>query len=133
MAGPDPWSVDMRVAIPVADDLFCPHFGRCTQVTLAEVDLESRTVDRLRTLVRPKQGCDSLPTWLAELAVETVVVGGIGGGAIANLQSRGIGISAGHSAETPAEALESYLASPAGGPLSGCDHHHHNHQHCRHD
>jgi predicted Fe-Mo cluster-binding NifX family protein len=124
----------MRIAVPVTDDQFCPHFGRCTGVYLAEVDPEARRIDRPRTLESRRSGCDSLPGWLSELAVDVVLAGGIGAGAQAGLADRGIRVVAGFEGPSPDDVVRAWFDHPEGGQANPCgdhDHQHHRH-HCRH-
>jgi predicted Fe-Mo cluster-binding NifX family protein len=122
----------MRIAIPMQDEAFCPHFGRSNAIFLADVDVSTRKVDRPRTIDRQATGCDSLPGWLADLAVNTVVAGGIGAGAIAGLAERGILVSAGHTGTTPDEVLASFFNRPEGDADAACSSHDHESHHCRH-
>lgn len=122
----------MRIAIPMQDDAFCPHFGRSNALFLADVDLAARKVDRPRTIDRQATGCDSLPGWLADLAVNTVVAGGIGAGAIAGLAERGIVVSAGHTGQSADDVLASFFDRPEGDADAACSSHDHQTHHCRH-
>ena len=123
----------MRIAIPMSDGEFCPHFGRSTQVLLCEVDPADRRIDRPRTLDRPHAGCDSLPGWLAELAVDRVLAGGIGGGAQQGLAQRGIAISHGYEGPEWRQVIEQFFDQPEGGDATACSHDEHEHHHCKHD
>jgi len=122
----------MRVAIPVDDRQFCPHFGRSSQMMLAEVDPATRTVERKRIIDRPQRGCDSFPQWLSELAVDMVVGGGMGAGAQQGLANRGIGVSLGHDGDDLDAVIASFLDHPEGLGNGACSHDDHEHQHCRH-
>lgn len=125
-----------RIAIPVNDDgTFSEHFGRSKAFHLCEVEVSRRRVERPRTVQRKAGGCESLPTWLASLAVHTVLAGGIGAGARQGLAARSIAVSAGHEGPTVEQVLDSFFGQPAGGEANICgDHgHEHEHHHCRHD
>lgn len=123
----------MRVAIPMRDGSFSPHFGQSNELFLCEVDLAAQRADRPRTIQRQARGCESLPQWLADLAVEQVVVGGIGAGAIEGLAARGINISAGRDGATPDDVLRSFFSDPEGAENAACSGHDHHTHHCRHD
>lgn len=122
----------MRVALPMLDGAFCPHFGRADSVMLCEVNLAQRKLDRPRVIDRMAHGCESLPGWLADLAVQTVVAGGIGAGARQALADRGIAVSAGHEGDSPEAVLDQFFANPAGTEGVTCGDHDHEHHHCRH-
>ncbi|MEX0775567.1 MAG: NifB/NifX family molybdenum-iron cluster-binding protein [Phycisphaeraceae bacterium] len=122
----------MRVAVPVSGDRFTSHFGQCDGVYLCDADLESGLIDRPRVLRRQTSGCESLPQWLAELAVQCVVAGGIGAGAQMRLAELGIQVSAGHQGQTPDEAVRHFLANPRAQLANTCAGHEQQHHHCRH-
>ena len=127
----------MRVAIPLCDGQFSAHFGRSDAVALAEVDLEARTYDQVRTLERNSQGCDTMPSWLASLAVERVLAGGIGAGAIAGLGERGIAVTSGFDGAEAIDVLDQFVSDPdaAGRAPASYNHHDepgHEHHHCKH-
>ncbi len=121
----------MRIAIPVVDEMFSPHFGRSTGIYLAEVDLESKQVTQPRMLDRQTKGCESLPQWLRDLAVDMVVAGGIGGAAVQSLRDKGINVSAGHRGQSPQDVVSSFLDSPEGDASNVCNHDEHENHHCR--
>lgn len=122
----------MRIAIPADGESFCPHFGRSTAVWLCDLDPATGQIDRPRLIQRPHRGCDSLPGWLKELAVNTVIAGGIGGGAVQGLVNQGITVSAGHSGEDFAALVASYCRQPGGSTENLCHHEDHEQHHCKH-
>jgi len=123
----------MRLAIPMCDGRFSPHFGRSNELFLCDIDVATQTVVRPRTIQRQARGCDSLPQWLSDLAVQQVVVGGIGAGAIEGLRARGIRVSAGHDGRTPEAVLRSFFDNPVGADDAACSGHDHQTHHCHHD
>jgi len=103
---------------------------------LCEVDMDTGRIDRPRQIDRPRgTGCESLPRWLKELAVEHVVAGGIGGSARQRLSEIGIGIWAGYRGADAPEVLLEALArrGDADGENPCADHAGHAHHHCRED
>ncbi|NBC10164.1 MAG: hypothetical protein GVY24_00320 [Planctomycetes bacterium] len=122
----------MRIAIPLSGGVFSAHFGRSDAVLLCEADPATRGVDRRRRLERPKMGCDALPAWLGELAVDVVVCGGMGAGAREGLARRNIRVSAGHVGDDLEAVIASFLDHPEGLPQTPCRHEDHEHHHCRH-
>lgn len=122
----------MRVAVPMLDDKFCSHFGRCNGVFLCDVDPDQGKIDRPRIVPRNASGCESLPNWLDELAVHCVIAGGIGAGAQQRLAQLGIRVSAGHDGNTPEDVVRHYLADPDAQHANACADHDHEHKHCRH-
>lgn len=124
----------MRIAVPTLDEKFCSHFGKCDGVFLCDAEPAEGKIDRQRIVPRDTQGCESLPNWLDKLAVQCLVAGGIGGGAIQRLTQLGIHVSAGHYSETPEDAVRHYLADPEAQHPNACSghDHEHEHKHCRH-
>lgn len=123
----------MRVAVPMLDDQFCAHFGRCNGVMLCEIDIEHRHLAQPRHLKRPGLGCEGMPDWLASLGVEHVLAGGLGAGAQQSLAGRNIGFTIGLSGRTGEEVVQQYLENPRAERANPCDdHHEHEHHHCRH-
>lgn len=121
----------MRVAVPVRNDLFCAHFGKCDGVLLCELDLTESVAGRPRVLRRQASGCESLPQWLSSLAVQYVLVEGIGATAQQNLRELGIGVAAGLNGKTPGDVIKNFLDNPEAALSNPCDRHEHDHHHCR--
>lgn len=122
----------MLLAVPTLDDRFCAHFGQCNGVFLCEVDPDSGSIDRPRIVPRHASGCESLPRWLDALAVQCVVAGGLGGGAMQRLTQLGIRFSVGHVGDSPEDVVRHYLAAPDAQHTNTCGDHDHEHKHCRH-
>ena len=124
----------MRIAVPTLDEKFCSHFGKCDGMFLCDANLADGKIDRQRLVPRDAKGCESLPHWLDQLAVECLVAGGIGAGAQQRLTQLGIRVSVGHYSKTPEDAVKHFLADPQAEYTNACaDHDHtHEHKHCRH-
>lgn len=122
----------MRIAVPTLEGNFCAHFGRCDGVFLCDADPATGLIKRPRLVPRNAHGCDSLPNWLNDLAVQCVVAGGIGGGARMRLGELGIEVSAGHDGRTPEDVVRHYLTDPEADLPNSCADHDHNHRHCKH-
>ncbi len=121
----------MRVAVPVRDELFCAHFGKCDGVMLCELDLAEGKASQRRVLGRQASGCESMPRWLASLAVQRVLAGGIGASAQQRLAELGIAVTMGLGGEKPEDVIEVYLANPDASAPNPCGGHDHDHHHCR--
>lgn len=106
------------------------HFGQTPFFVVAEI------VDGQVTASRPVpspghgEGCN-MPTFVHGLGAASVIVGGIGGGAVSGLTQRGIEVIAGTSGNA-GEALRSYAAGTLISGEPGC-HGHGGHSHgCGH-
>jgi predicted Fe-Mo cluster-binding NifX family protein len=122
----------MRIAIPTQDQAFGSHFGKSNGLFLCEFDPQSGEVQQQRHISRQANGCESLPGWLLELAVDLVLAGGMGAGAQSNLDRIGIKYSIGHTGETAEEVLAQFLENPKAERENPCHGHEHDHHHCKH-
>lgn len=121
----------MRIAVPVRDNLFCAHFGRCTGFLLCDVEQPGRP-GRMRQVVRPGAGrCESLPDWLASMAVTHVLVGGIGQVGRARLEQLGLTVHTGHRGRSARDVVEAFLAGKPAGSDNPCVRYRHVPRHCR--
>src|SRR5450756_3050427 len=82
---------NVKIAIVVEDGNVAQHFGHCEKVML--VTIENGEVDSREVLDAPEHECGALPRLFAERQVEYVIAGGLGGGALANLNLSLIHIS----------------------------------------
>jgi predicted Fe-Mo cluster-binding NifX family protein len=94
-----------------------PHFGHCEKVML--VTIKDGEVNSREVLDAPEHDCGALPRLFSERQVEYVIAGGLGGGALANLNRVGVKVLAGvqGSAEN---ALGQFLAGTIVGGDAVC-------------
>ncbi len=120
------------IALPLSGEQFSMHFGRCDGLLLAHWHRQSGQVCDIRKVIRRQIGCETMPHWLKALAVQRVVVGGIGIGAQQHLQQMGVAINSGYNGTDPLQVLKDFQARPDHQGPNPCaddlDHHHH---HCR--
>ncbi len=85
----------LNVVLPTREgDFVDEHFGHCEYFTMYKVDDEAKTILSKEILDSPEGcGCKSniIHTFL-EKEVDVMLAGGIGGGAVAMLESSGIGV-----------------------------------------
>jgi len=84
---------EMKIAIVTEDNKVASHFGHCEKVML--VTIEDGEVGSREVLDAPEHDCGALPRLFAERNVEYVIAGGLGGGAMANLNRSGVKVIAG--------------------------------------
>ena len=97
----------MIVAVVKEGERVSPHYGQSEGFILAEVDKGS--IKSRSTIQAPAQhSCGGLAELFLQHRVDTVIVGGIGGGAIQHLSAAGINIVAGASGNID-EVLTSYV------------------------
>jgi predicted Fe-Mo cluster-binding NifX family protein len=97
----------MIVAIVKDGEQVSSHYGQSEGFILAEVD--NGLVKSRSTIQAPTQhSCGGLAELFIQHKVDTVIVGGIGGGAIQHLNAAGMNIVAGASGSID-EVLSSYM------------------------
>ena len=111
---------NVKIAIVMEDSNVAQHFGHCEKVML--VTIENEEVTSREVLDAPEHDCGALPRLFAERQVEYVIAGGLGGGAIANLNRAGVKVVAGIQG-TVEDALGRFLAGTLVGGNTVCGGH----------
>ncbi len=115
-----------KVAVVMEGNRVSQHFGKCERVMLATIEdgrMKSREI-----IDAPEHDCSALPRLFAERGVDYVIAGGLGGGALANLDQAGVKVLAGVEGLAD-DALDGFLAGtlePGEAACSGegtCAHH----------
>lgn len=112
----------MRIAVPLANERLCMHFGHCEQFALVEVDEASQTIAGTRFLTPPPHEPGRLPRWLQEQGVNVVIAGGMGQRAQDLFSQNGIKVIVGVPAEEPEKLVSAYLAGTLEVGQNVCDH-----------
>lgn len=115
----------MKIAVTYENEMIFQHFGHTEQFKIYDVAdgkiLDSRVVDT------NGQGHGALSAILADLGVDALICGGIGGGAQMALADAGIKLFGGVHGPCDA-AVEALLVGRLGyNPNVKCDHHDHEH------
>ena len=118
-----------KIAVPLAGEQFSMHFGQSTALAVFEVDLVQRRI--LGHKVRPLLGQHAcgMTEWLKEEGVQTVIVGGLGRGAVANLTAAQINVFAGISEAAPEALVQACLEGRLRPAIASCAGHNHDHGH----
>lgn len=113
----------MRIAIPYEDEQVFQHFGHTSRFKLYDVD-EGKI--GLKTVVDTNgSGHGALAAFLKKYHVDTLICGGIGGGAQQALAEAGICLYGGVRGNAD-DAVQAFLkGSLAYDPEARCDHHDH--------
>ena len=115
----------MKIAVTYENGQIFQHFGHTAQFKLYEV--EDGKVVREAVVDTNGSGPGALAGFLAQSGVDTLICGGIGGGAQMALAQAGIKLYGGVSGEADA-AVAALLAGNLGyDPNVHCDHHDHAH------
>ena len=115
----------MRIAVPYENGNIFQHFGRSEAFKFYDVD--GGAVTAAAVVSTNGSGHGALAGFLMQRGVDTLICGGIGGGAQMALAEAGIKLYGGVSGEADA-AVNALLASAlAYDPNVRCDHHDHAH------
>ncbi len=111
----------MKVAVVLSEGEVSPHFGKCEEVMIAQVGDSEFSV--LELLPAPPHECSALPDLFTQKGVRAVIAGGMGAGAIQNLERAGVRVYAGVQG-SPEAALRSLVAGslPQGAAVCGGGH-----------
>ena len=115
----------MRIAVTYENGDIFQHFGRTEEFKV--YDVENNEIKASTIVSTNGQGHGALIGVLEELKIDTLICGGIGGGAVNAIQEAGIKLYAGASGNTDA-VVEALIAGTldANGEAN-CDHHDHGH------
>ena len=115
----------MKIAVTYAGGLIFQHFGHTAQFKIYEV--KDGKVVSAQVIDTNGSGHGALAGLLSSLGVDTLICGGIGGGAQMALASAGIKLYGGIAGEAD-EAVAALLAGTLDfNPTPRCDHHDHHH------
>ncbi|HNX49599.1 MAG TPA: NifB/NifX family molybdenum-iron cluster-binding protein [Thermoanaerobaculaceae bacterium] len=110
----------MRVAIPLLEGSFCPHFGGADSFAIFEVDDQTRTVVASHAEIPPPHEHGVFPTWLRSQGVAAVLAGGMGPRAVQMLEHFGIDTVLGVTEGEPVELVKAYLGGELQSTGSTC-------------
>ena len=109
-----------RIAVTYDNGQVFQHFGRTEAFKVYEV--EDEKVVSSEVIQSNGVGHGALAGFLADHAIDTLICGGIGGGAMAALAEAGIEVCAGAEGDTD-EVIETYLKGQLESAGVTCDHH----------
>ena len=119
----------MKIAVPYENGEIFQHFGKTK--TFKVYEIEDGSVASTELLDAAGEGHGALAGQLAKLGVQTVICGGIGGGAQMALKEAGITLYGGVSGDAD-EAVRALIKGELGyNPNVQCNHHgeHHHGEH----
>ena len=112
----------MKIAVTYDNGNIFQHFGRTEQFKVYEI--EDNKVVSSEVIGSNGVGHGALAGRLANLAVDVLICGGLGGGAQAALAEAGVEVCAGAEGDAD-QAVEAYLKGELASTGANCDHHHH--------
>ena len=119
----------MKIAVTYENGEVFQHFGHTETFKVYEV--EDGKVVSSQIVGSDGSGHEALAVLLADKAIDVLICGGIGGGAVAALTEQGIELCAGASGSAD-EAVEAYLRGELVNTGVNCDHHDHEEGHSCH-
>jgi len=111
----------MKVAIPTANGVLCPHFGHCQQFAIMEVDSETKNITKSEAMTPPPHEPGVLPAWLNNMDCSIIIAGGMGGRAIGMFRQNGIQVIIGAPSKKPDEIVMAYLNGELTTGFNPCD------------
>lgn len=120
----------MRIAVPITNGQFSQHFGQSTGFWICDAQQNPPALSSGKELPMPEGGgCGVIPAVLSQAGVNVVIVGGIGAGAVQNLQQFGIDAVVGVAPASPQQLAMDYLAGRLSSSGQMCQQHESHGQH----
>jgi ATP-binding protein involved in chromosome partitioning len=113
----------MKLAVPLVNGDFSPHFGGADSFALFEVDDASREIVARSTEPTPPHERGAFPVWLRAQGVTAVLAGGMGPRAVDMLEQYGIAVITGVPEQDPESLVTSYLQGILQSVGSTCEGH----------
>ena len=118
----------MKIAVTAQHTQVFPHFGRTPEFYL--VTAEDGKIIEEKIIAAPAEGHGALVGFLISQGVDTLICGGIGGGAVNGLRAAGIQVYAGASGSAKEQVLSLLSGQLPQQGEANCDHHdEHDHEH----
>jgi predicted Fe-Mo cluster-binding NifX family protein len=99
----------MKFAVPTAFGKLTAHFGHCKEFAIADVDENTKTINKTEILEPPPHEPGVLPAWLENLGVNVVIAGGMGNRAQTLFSEKGIKVITGAETIEPDKLIKAYL------------------------
>ena len=112
----------MKIAVAAMGNTVAGHFGHCENFMIYET--ENGAIQSEQSVPNPGHRPGFLPNYLADLGVQVIISGGMGGGAVDIFNERGVEVIVGVQGDATA-AVESYLKGELVSTGSICHEHEH--------
>lgn len=112
----------MKIALPIAQEQLCMHFGHCEVFGFFEVDEQEKRILNTEYLTPPQHEPGILPPWIKSQGADVVITGGMGGRAQSLFVSAGVKVVTGAPALEPEEVVRQYLNKTLQTGNNACDH-----------
>lgn len=122
----------MKVAVPMHEGKLSPHFGRCAEVALIDVDPQSKAILNSRTIPTPPHEPGRFPVWLRAQGADVVIAGGMGQRALQLLDQSGVTVIMGAPSEPADAVVTAWLHGRLTVRDNACNHHSNDAHVCNH-
>jgi len=112
----------MKIAIPTANSLLCPHFGHCDEFTFISLNPDTKEITATEVIPAPEHEPGLLPRWVHERGASLVIAGGMGVRAQDIFAQNGVQVVVGAPVAAPAEIVKAYLDDTLEAGTNLCDH-----------
>jgi predicted Fe-Mo cluster-binding NifX family protein len=99
----------MKVAIPVVDGLLAPRLGGIEELSIVEVDLDTREADSARRAEVRGRGPEQMIEWLQTNGVDLVILAAGDQNDIGRLSAEGFSVKVGPVGESPRNLVKAFL------------------------
>lgn len=114
----------MKIALPIAGDQLCMHFGHCERFDFFNVDLETKEIISKESFTPPPHEPGLYPRLLGQKGANVIIAGGMGPRAQELFNQNGVRVIVGASpaSGSPEEIVKSFLADSLQTGANACDH-----------
>ncbi len=112
----------MKIAVSCNGAQIWAHFGHCANFMV--YDVVNGAIEAEVSVPNPGHKPGFLPNFLADMGVEVMISGGMGGGAVDIFNERGVEVVLGAQGDAKV-AVEQYMAGALQSTGSICNHHEH--------
>lgn len=112
----------MNIALPVAENRLCMHFGHCEKFAFYDVDTSEKAIKGVKMLTPPPHEPGILPAWIKQQGADLVITGGMGSRARNLFEEAGVHVITGAPAVAPEDVITSYLNNTLKLGQNTCDH-----------
>ena len=112
----------MKIAVSCKGTQIWAHFGHCENFMV--YDVEGDVIGTETSVANPGHKPGFLPNFLADMGVNVIISGGMGGGAVDIFNERGVEVVLGAQGESK-NAIKEYVAGRLKSTGSICNHHEH--------
>jgi len=112
----------IKIAIPLANNELCMHFGHCEQFAIIDADEQAKKIVKTELVTPPPHEPGLLPRWLGAKGVNLIIAGGMGGRAQDLFAAQNIKVLTGAPVGAPEKLIAAFFADKLELGTNTCDH-----------